>query len=144
MTTKKERFKAQIQAFYEDFNPEKVQQSENLAELYCERQLDLWIALYEVYKIKHTPRHRPYPPAAAVFNLGEVVYGKLVFCVFAVINPSLDKSTIKLGLGDFIFYSVLVGRADLHGFGTFSACLLCIVVVRVIAVYGPGKIQSIA
>lgn len=42
---------------------------------------------------------------------------------------SADK-TIKLGLGDFIFYSVLVGRAAMFDFSTFVATFVCIVVVR--------------
>ena len=50
--------------------------------MYCERQLDLWIALYDVYKIKHTPRNRPYPQAAAIINCGEFVGGELVLLIF--------------------------------------------------------------
>eukprot|EP00644_Phytophthora_capsici_P011605 jgi/Phyca11/128848/e_gw1.79.142.1 len=45
-----------------------------------------------------------------------------------------DKS-IKLGLGDFIFYSVLVARASLHGFDVFAACFLSILVGLGITLY---------
>lgn len=34
--------------------------------------------------------------------------------------------SIKLGLGDFVFYSVLVSRAAKYGFATFAACFLVI------------------
>lgn len=37
-----------------------------------------------------------------------------------------EPSSIKLGLGDFVFYSVLVSRAAVHGFSTCIACSLVI------------------
>lgn len=40
-----------------------------------------------------------------------------------------EDKTIKLGLGDFIFYSVLVARAATHGMPTFLACFVSILVV---------------
>jgi presenilin 1 len=37
-----------------------------------------------------------------------------------------EKNTIRLGLGDFIFYSVLVAKAAQHSYTTFIACCLVI------------------
>jgi len=41
-------------------------------------------------------------------------------------RSSSHSNTIKLGLGDFIFYSVLVAKAALNSFTTFAACMLVI------------------
>ncbi|KAM3576450.1 hypothetical protein VYU27_001616 [Nannochloropsis oceanica] len=38
-----------------------------------------------------------------------------------------EERSIKLGLGDFVFYSVLVGKAALYGFATCAACFLVII-----------------
>jgi len=38
-----------------------------------------------------------------------------------------EDDAIKLGLGDFVFYSVLVSRAALSGFGTAAACFVAII-----------------
>lgn len=40
----------------------------------------------------------------------------------------VDRSTIRLGLGDFIFYSILVSKAALYSFATFASCTVSILI----------------
>jgi len=39
------------------------------------------------------------------------------------------QGVIKLGLGDFVFYSVLVSRASMFGFAEFLSCFLIVLSV---------------
>lgn len=42
-------------------------------------------------------------------------------------HPEHEERSIKLGLGDFVFYSVLVSKAAIYGFATCAACFLVII-----------------
>jgi len=52
--------------------------------------------------------------------------GKVMEIVQSDDDDGLDDNTIKLGLGDFIFYSVLVSKAAERGFAAFTACFLSV------------------
>jgi len=43
-----------------------------------------------------------------------------------MVSDFAERSSIKLGLGDFVFYSVLGGKAALNGFSTFIAVYISI------------------
>lgn len=52
-----------------------------------------------------------------------------------------ERTSIKLGLGDFIFYSILVSKAALYSYTTFAVCTLAILsglglTLLLLAVYG--------
>lgn len=52
--------------------------------------------------------------------------GKVMEVVSGGEDDEEIDNNIKLGLGDFIFYSVLVSKATERGFAPFVACFLCI------------------
>lgn len=128
-------FHHHVHAFLQSRHSRFLHRSREIAHLYEARQLDLWRYLYSYYNVEvvdlqqlcplvqhgfpastFKPPHHNSPSAPSKERKEEGYdYG--------------DKC-IKLGLGDFIFYSVLVARAATHGMAVFAPCFLCILVVR--------------
>lgn len=74
-------------------------------------------------------QHRSYE-LSQLFLGRQQEFWQMVIRVYNNTGDAQDEDrTIKLGLGDFIFYSVLVARAATHGIPTFLACFVSILVV---------------
>jgi hypothetical protein len=48
---------------------------------------------------------------------------------------SIENNTIKLGLGDFVFYSVLVSRAAMFDISAMWGCVVAILMVIYIYIF---------
>ncbi|KAL3670014.1 hypothetical protein V7S43_005386 [Phytophthora oleae] len=131
-------FRRQVLAFLYDQNSQCQSQSEELALKFERNQRRLWRNLYTYYGIDYMSKQQPYPSIQTVFPPSMDTYPAYAGTGS---NFSHERSenredkSIKLGLGDFIFYSVLVARASLHGFDVFAACFLSILVGLGITLY---------
>ena len=63
---------------------------------------------------------------AALLRLWGTLYRKYVD-----VDDDDGGNTIKLGLGDFVFYSVLVSKSALFDFTAMAATLIVVLLVRV-------------
>ncbi|KAG7389083.1 Presenilin-2 [Phytophthora pseudosyringae] len=129
------QFRRQVQAFLYDQNSQCQNQSEELACAFERHQLRLWRNLYMFYGIDYVSKQQPYPSIQAVFPTPMDTYPAQGGRGSDSSGQDLEDKSIKLGLGDFIFYSVLVARASLHGFDVFAACFLSILVGLGITLY---------
>ncbi|OQS02921.1 presenilin [Thraustotheca clavata] len=117
-------FETQLHEFCLDYKSPYIHNVHAVALQYLDRQKELWRTLYTKYKVTYVRNNRSYPHYADVFDDEEINS-----------SESKTRETIKLGLGDFIFYSVLVARAAMSGFAIFAACFLCVIVGLAITMY---------
>ncbi|RHY37167.1 hypothetical protein DYB25_006226, partial [Aphanomyces astaci] len=83
-------------AFYHEYNPSAIDRIDQVLALYEGRERDLWTDLAAKYGHDDDD------------------------------DDGMPNNTIKLGLGDFVFYSVLVSRAALFDVSAMFACLVSI------------------
>ncbi|DAZ94977.1 TPA: hypothetical protein N0F65_000609 [Lagenidium giganteum] len=104
-----------LSEFYSTFSPEDTWKAPQVAEKFFPTQERLWTLIYHKYKVCTCSIEVPCPVQERQDARRQAA------------EEDEDDKTIKLGLGDFIFYSVLVGRAAMYDFSTFVVAFLCIV-----------------
>lgn len=105
-----------LSVFYETFSPEDVWKAPQVAEKFFPTQDRLWLLIFHKYMVCTCSMDIPCPVQVRQDRRRR-----------AREEEEEEDKTIKLGLGDFIFYSVLVGRAAIEDFSTFAVAFLCIV-----------------
>ncbi|RQM28577.1 hypothetical protein B5M09_007912, partial [Aphanomyces astaci] len=106
-------FENQLLEFCRDYNSPHAAHVAAVAKQYLHNQPACWRLLYTKYNVSYIRSNRSYPSYADVFD-----------SVSLAQDNANEKDTIKLGLGDFIFYSVLVARAAMTSFAAFVACFV--------------------
>lgn len=107
---------ALLQRFYRVFSPDDEWKAEQVAEKFFPSQQRLWLLIFHKYTVCSCSVDVPCPVQAREQQRRQRRQ-----------EEDDEDKTIKLGLGDFIFYSVLVGRSAIYDFSTFATTFVCIV-----------------
>jgi hypothetical protein len=122
-----EEFETLVTAFYARYSPESMWKVELVVQKFFEKQSRMWPSIFHKYLICSCGTEGvPCPVQIAIDRRRARA---------AQDAEDGEANTIKLGLGDFIFYSVLVGRAAIFDFSTCVTCFLCILMVCTIPLY---------
>jgi presenilin 1 len=105
-----------LSQFYRTFSPEDVWKAPQVAEKFFPTQDRLWLLIFHKYRV-----------CSCSIEMPCAVQARQDAKARRAAEDDEEDKTIKLGLGDFIFYSVLVGRAAIYDFSTFAATFVCIV-----------------
>lgn len=58
-----------------------------------------------------------------------IFFDFILLISFVLFKKQTERKGVKLGLGDFVFYSVLIGRASLFDMITVFSCFVAIITV---------------
>ncbi|TDH74447.1 hypothetical protein CCR75_006359 [Bremia lactucae] len=104
-----------LSQFYETFSPDDLWKAPEVAEKFFTTQDRLWLLIFHKYTVCSCSIAMPCSVQARRDRRERQR------------EEEEEDKTIKLGLGDFIFYSVLVGRAAITDFSTFAVTFVCVV-----------------
>lgn len=123
----------QVHAFLRDQGSQFKRSAGDLSRAFAGDPNRLWRNLYAYYLVCHVSPSQPYPPVTRVFppefSNASLPSATTTGEAETITESEAEDKSIKLGLGDFIFYSVLVSRAALQSFAAFIACFVSVLMV---------------
>lgn len=109
-------FRSRLVAYYQLHNSEKVEDVDKILAQFLGQEWKLFPALDRRYQTQEASTEEETRYAAALEDQRRT----------AADYEETEDRTIKLGLGDFVFYSVLVAKAAEFGFDAFASCFVVV------------------
>ncbi|OQR81117.1 presenilin-like protein [Achlya hypogyna] len=114
-----DEFHELLSAFYQRYSPNDVWKVEQVAAKFFTKQDRMWPSMFHKYMVCSCGTANVPCDVQVAIDIRAARRAERE-------QEAEEDNTIKLGLGDFIFYSVLVGRAAMYDFSTFIVCFICI------------------